>query len=282
MFQEYFRKLSEYQSLGESVEELVTNGDITFTRLLFAAFPSYAASPIQYPESWDRIVAIGDASGVQSPLSFGGFGALLRNLPRTVDGVVEALQYDIVDRKSLRGLHPYLPNLASTWMMQRSMSAPSLEDDQDTTNSTNVQKLFGSPLLSDAGPGPEIISELLASTFEGMLSLDGGKGDRLLPFLQDIVRPGGLLGALSKVVVKNPELVPRIIRHVGPGPIVNWVQHVIFMLLYAAGDAVLSTDTGNNLFNMSTGGSDKLSFRARRFAEAIKYGSGGDFEPPSS
>jgi len=290
MFQEYFRLLPKYQGLGgesssgstTSMEELVAKEDITFTRLLFAAFPSYSASPIQYPESWSRIVAVGDASGVQSPLSFGGFGALLRNLPRTVDGVVEALQYDILDGKSLRGLQPYLPNLASTWMMQRSMSAPSLEDADDAPNNM-IPKVFGSPLLSDGSPGPEIISELLANTFEGMLSLDDGKGDRLLPFLQDVVRPGGLLGALSKVVVNKPELVPRIIRHVGPAPIVDWIQHVIFMLLYAAGDTILSTNTGKNLFNKSTGGSDKLSFRARRFAEALKYGSGGDFfEPPST
>jgi len=83
-----------------------------------------------------------------------------------------------------------------------------------------------------------------------MLSLDDGKGDRLLPFLQDVVRPGGLLGALSKVVVNKPELVPRIIRHVGPAPIVDWIQHVIFMLLYAAGDTILSTNTGKNVVKL--------------------------------
>ena len=39
----------------------------------------------------DRILQIGDASGIQSPLSFGGFGALSRHLPRLKAAIVEAL-----------------------------------------------------------------------------------------------------------------------------------------------------------------------------------------------
>ena len=41
---------------------------------------------------------IGDASGIQSPLSFGGFGALTRHLRRLTNAVSEALEADCLDK----------------------------------------------------------------------------------------------------------------------------------------------------------------------------------------
>ena len=42
--------------------------------------------------AWDRVLQIGDASGIQSPLSFGGFGAMTRHLARLRQAVLEALE----------------------------------------------------------------------------------------------------------------------------------------------------------------------------------------------
>ena len=47
-------------------------------------------SPLQ--PGWARTLQIGDASGIQSPLSFGGFGAMMRHLPRLRGALTEALQ----------------------------------------------------------------------------------------------------------------------------------------------------------------------------------------------
>ena len=46
-------------------------------------------SPLQ--PQFDRVLQIGDASGIQSPLSFGGFGALSRHLPRLKAAISDAL-----------------------------------------------------------------------------------------------------------------------------------------------------------------------------------------------
>ena len=59
-------------------------------RILFAFFPTYRASPLRPPAA--RVLQIGDASGVQSPLSFGGFGAMTRHLARLTASTHEALQ----------------------------------------------------------------------------------------------------------------------------------------------------------------------------------------------
>ena len=47
---------------------------------------------------------IGDASGSHSPLSFGGFGSMLRHLRRLHQGIHAALQQDVLDVGTLKGL----------------------------------------------------------------------------------------------------------------------------------------------------------------------------------
>jgi hypothetical protein len=38
------------------------------------------------PAAFDRVLQVGDASGIQSPISFGGFGAIIRHLSRLSNG----------------------------------------------------------------------------------------------------------------------------------------------------------------------------------------------------
>ncbi len=65
---------------------------------------------------------IGDASAAQSPLSFGGFGCMMRHLPRLARGLHQALDEDRLARGDLAWLQPYQPSLAASWLFQRSMS----------------------------------------------------------------------------------------------------------------------------------------------------------------
>lgn len=89
-------------------------------RALFGFFPTFKDSPLQ--PAFNRVLQIGDASGLQSPLSFGGFGSLLRHLNRLTDGLVEALEVGAVDRASLGLINSYNPGLSGSWMMQKAMS----------------------------------------------------------------------------------------------------------------------------------------------------------------
>ncbi|KAL6013719.1 hypothetical protein ACLOJK_004217 [Asimina triloba] len=40
------------------------------------------------PAAFNRILQVGDASGIQSPVSFGGFGSMTRHLSRLSTGMV--------------------------------------------------------------------------------------------------------------------------------------------------------------------------------------------------
>lgn len=117
LFDEYWKLLPRYQGVG--VDEL------QMQRILYGVFPTYRASPLQ--STLSRVLQVGDASGVQSPLSFGGFGSLTRHLERIVSASCEALDDPdgaLVQANSLALINAYQPNLSACWMFQRSMSVP--------------------------------------------------------------------------------------------------------------------------------------------------------------
>eukprot|EP00913_Durusdinium_trenchii_P011765 g11051.t1 len=114
VFEKYVEALPQYQ--GVSLEQLKVQ------RALCASFVAYRESPLQTP--FDRILQVGDAAGIQSPLSFGGFGALCRHLPRLETAISEALEQDLLTAEDLSQINPYLPNLAMQWSMYRSIAQP--------------------------------------------------------------------------------------------------------------------------------------------------------------
>ncbi|KAG2452103.1 hypothetical protein HYH02_003137 [Chlamydomonas schloesseri] len=108
----YFQMLPEYQNIP--LEQL------KWKRVLFGGFPCYSNGPLA--PAFDRVMQIGDASAAQSPLSFGGFGSMMRHLPRLARGLNQALREDRLARPDLQWLHPYQPSLSASWLFQRSMS----------------------------------------------------------------------------------------------------------------------------------------------------------------
>jgi lycopene cyclase CruP len=109
---EYLRLLPEYQ--GVALEKL------EFKRFLFGFFPAYQNSPLKLP--FNRILPVGDSAGGQSPVSFGGFGAMVRHLKRLTQGIDAALKVDKLNCKDLALLQPYQPNISVTWLFQQTMS----------------------------------------------------------------------------------------------------------------------------------------------------------------
>ncbi|XP_031489938.1 uncharacterized protein LOC116257383 isoform X5 [Nymphaea colorata] len=197
LLEDYWDLMPTYQ--GEGIE------DIEILRVIFGIFPTYRdSSPLQTPFS--RILQVGDASGIQSPVSFGGFGSITRNLNRLASGIYEALDGDFLDEASLSLLNPYMPNLSSSWLFQRAMSAQ-----------------------SDANVSSDFINELLYVNFQSMKKL----GDAVLsPFLQDVVQFWPLAKTLGTIVLSHPQILPSIFKQVGIPVILDWLVHFTFLGYY--------------------------------------------------
>jgi lycopene cyclase CruP len=190
---EHLRLLPEYQQIDLE--------NIDFQRFLFGFFPAYRQSPIKI--TWDRILAVGDSSGSQSPVSFGGFGAMMRHLTRLTNAIDSALQYDSLTARDLGLIQPYQPNISVTWLFQKTMSV-----------GINTQA------------NPNQINNLMSGVFEVMDKLGD---DVLKPFLQDVVQFSGLTKTLPLV---NPKLVLPLLPQVGLPILLDWLKHYANLGVY--------------------------------------------------
>lgn len=236
LFEEYLRLLPEYQG--------VELNQLQFQRALFGFFPTYRQSPIKTP--WNRLLTVGDSSGSQSPLSFGGFGAMVRHLKRLTFGINEALESNQLSARNLALLQPYQPNLTVTWLFQKAMS---VEINQKIA--------------------PDQINQLLQAVFQEMQQL----GTPVLkPFLQDVVQFSGLTQTLLKTGLFHPGLVAKIIPQVGLTNLVDWIGHYSNLGIYTALfrlSPMLETWVNNQ--------PSEQQYYWHRLIDAWKYGSGADY-----
>ncbi len=240
LFEEYWRLLPEYQRC--SLDQL------SIKRALFGFFPCYRESPLQLP--WPRTLAVGDSSGSQSPLSFGGFGAMLRHLSRLTNGIHDALASDALDRTSLALLQPYQPSLSVTWLFQKSMSV-------------GIHQ----------APSSNQINNLLSGVFDGMNEL----GDSVLnPFLQDVVQFLPLTKTLLMTSIRFPLLGLGVIPHVGVTELLRWGKHYANLGIYS-----VFTQFEGVLTPVIQALPDRQRYRWRRWVDAWRYGAGCDYTETS-
>jgi len=215
-------------------------------RPVYGFFPTYRDSPLK--PGWDRVLQVGDASGIQSPLSFGGFGALTRHMARLTTAIGEALESDALGREDTGLINAYNPGLSSAWMLQRAMSVRPGEK-QD----------------------PQFVNKLLSTNFSAMQE----RGDAAVkPFLQDVLQFGGLASTLAGQMAKDPMFVPEIISAVGVGPLLDWGQHFAAMGTYTA----LSAGVSEPLRRLAENLGPKERYRLNRTIDAWKYGAGLDYQ----
>ncbi|CAN1220129.1 hypothetical protein LINPERPRIM_LOCUS1800 [Linum perenne] len=238
LLESYWDLMPKYQ--GISLESL------EIQRVIYGIFPTYRDSPL--PAAFNRILQFGDASGIQSPVSFGGFGSLTRHLGRLSSGIYEAINDDFLDAESLSLLNPYMPNLSASWLFQRAMSA-----------------------RQDSNAYPEFVNDLLHVNFQSMQKL----GDPVLrPFLQDVIQFGALTKTLGLVMLNKPQIIPSIFKQVGIPVLLDWSGHFFMLGLYT----FLSTFADPAIRPLLKSSPSKTKYAWNRRLDAWKYGSGLDYK----
>jgi len=212
-------------------------------------FVAHKNSPL--PTTWDRVMQIGDASGMQSPLSFGGFGALTRHLARLTSSVTAALEADALSAPQLGLINPYQANLRAAWLFQASMRPPVRAGE-----------------WNDA-----FISKVLVATFEVMEA----RGDTVMrPFLQDVLRPDSLVQTIGGLMLSSPAVAVEILIRLGPIPLADWFLHFAAMV----GGAVAASEPSRGLAKRIAASLPPAdAFALERRVQGWQFGSGMDYVP---
>ncbi len=157
--------------------------------------------------AFDRLIAIGDAASLQSPLVFTGFGSLVRNLPRLTDLLDTALRHDLLAADQLNQIRAFQSNIAVTWLFSKGMMVP-----------------------TGRFIAPERVNAMLNTFFGILAGEDPAVADR---FVKD--RAGWL--PFNRMALKaawqNPSLLLWIWDLAGPKDLLRWVGSYVNFTLSA-------------------------------------------------
>ncbi|WP_138497297.1 NAD(P)/FAD-dependent oxidoreductase [Nostoc sp. PA-18-2419] len=117
MYEDFFTILPEYRRCD--MDKLV------WKKPTFGYIPGhFSVGSSDRTVAFDRLIAIGDAASLQSPLVFTGFGSLVRNLERLTTLLDTALKHDLLSLAHLNQIRAYQSNVSVTWLFSKGMMVP--------------------------------------------------------------------------------------------------------------------------------------------------------------
>ncbi len=117
MYEDFFTILPEYRRCD--LDKLV------WKKPTFGYIPGhFSVGSGDRTVAFDRLISIGDAASLQSPLVFTGFGSLVRNLSRLTTLLNTALKHDLLSAENLNQIRAYQSNVSVTWLFSKGMMVP--------------------------------------------------------------------------------------------------------------------------------------------------------------
>ncbi len=127
LFETYFKTLSGYKKPG---------ADFFIHRPVYGIIPAYCHDGFDRTReiAADHIILFGDAASLSSPLTFCGFGSLVRNLHHLTADLDRAISDNNLSKKHLEKISAYEPNVASMANLMKYMCFNSATDEPNFVN----------------------------------------------------------------------------------------------------------------------------------------------------
>jgi lycopene cyclase CruA len=155
MYEDFFTILPEYRRCNLDKLE--------WKKPTFGYIPGhFSTNARDRTVAFDRLIAIGDAASLQSPLVFTGFGSLVRNLERLTKLLDVALKHDLLNFKHLNTIRAFQSNIAVTWMFSKGMMVPTGKFLPPQRINSMLNNFFG--LLADSSP--EVAENFIKDRFD--------------------------------------------------------------------------------------------------------------------
>lgn len=145
LFEQYFELLPTYKSPGTDFQHL---------KPVYGFIPSRARetpSESGATRAARSIIALGDSSAQQSPLTFCGFGSYVRNLERTTGLMDYALRHNLLEANDLRLIGAQQANVTLNWVFSRFMEPR--RNSAVRPNEVNEMMTLICTVIAEMGPG---------------------------------------------------------------------------------------------------------------------------------
>ncbi|ODG96696.1 flavin-dependent dehydrogenase [Nostoc sp. KVJ20] len=187
MYEDFFTILPEYRRCD--MDKLV------WKKPTFGYIPGhFSLGSRDRTVAFDRLIAIGDAASLQSPLVFTGFGSLVRNLERLTTLLDTALKHDLLSFRHLNQIRAYQSNVSVTWLFSKGMMVPTGKFLPPQRINSMLNTFFG--LLADEPP--EVADNFIKDrcdwlTFNRLALKAARKNPALLLWIWELAGPRDLL-----------------------------------------------------------------------------------------
>ncbi len=208
LFETYFETLPRYKRPGAT---------FAFRRPVFGYIPGLHQVGFgpQKRTATHRVLLLGDAASLNSPLTFCGFGSLVRNLRRITHLIDLALKGRHLDETSLRLINAYEPGVA-------------------------IMAAFTRYMVVDAGEPPQAVNELLNIVMEALHRLPPSVRRGLF---QDCMEWGDFVKLMLEMQKLHPNIWEAVPRKLGAVYTSAWLLNFVEFSFFAM-QKQLSTWTG--------------------------------------
>ncbi len=205
MYEDFFTILPEYRRCD--MEKLV------WKKPTFGYIPGhFSTSDRDRTVAFDRLLAIGDAASLQSPLIFTGFGSLVRNLERLTRLLDTALQYNLLTTKHLNQIRAYQSNISVTWLFSKGMMVPTHKTLPPQRINSMLNTFFG--ILADEPP--EVADTFIKDrtdwlTFNRLALIAARKNPALLLWIWEMAGSRDLIRWLGSYLAFNLDAMRNLL-----------------------------------------------------------------------
>ena len=201
LFEEYFEKLPTYKRPSEKW---------TIVK------PVYGYIPSIHHHRWsnskrtasERVLLVGDAAGLSSPLTFCGFGSHVRNIRRLTGLTETALRNDTLDEKSLSDINAYEANVSQMASLAEFMRP------MPTSEAKVVNETMNAVMMALSRLNKEVRREMF----------------------QDRVTFKSFRKVLKETAIIHPKVFKLMFEHLGAKGAFWWVANIIEAAVKERGD----------------------------------------------
>ena len=197
LFERYFESLPGYKRAGAQWRVL---------KPVFGYIPSFHHHGLmgRRRNADDRVMLVGDATGLSTPLTFCSFGSHVRHLQRLTHLTDLALEADMLDASSLSEINAHSPRVAQVTSLAE----------------------FLRPMPKSA---PSAVNETLNAVMAALHSLDERVRRELF---QDRMTFGALRNLLSRTIQLYPRILQRVREHLGARGTFWWLANIAEVSLH--------------------------------------------------
>jgi lycopene cyclase CruA len=191
LFEDYFEKLPDYK---------IKNGAWQVVKPVYGYIPSvhHRGWNNQKRTAAERILLVGDAAGLSSPLTFCGFGSHVRNLRKLTSLTENCVRERAFDEKSLSAINAYEPRVAQMSSLAEFMRPA-------------------------ANSKPPVVNETMNAVMSALSKLDTEISREMF---QDRISFASFKRVLLKTAQIHPKVFKKMFEHLGVKGAFWWIANI--------------------------------------------------------